>query len=69
LELKVWPEKKPDPLDKGLKQLDEYLQRLGLEQGVLVIFDRRAGAPPWAERSVFEQASTPSGRAVTLLRA
>jgi hypothetical protein len=69
VELKVWPAKKPDPLEKGLAQLDEYLARLGLESGVLVIFDRRPSAPPWAERSAFEQASTPSGRTVTVLRA
>jgi hypothetical protein len=66
LELKVWREDEADPLPKGLGQLDAYLERLGLEEGVLVIFDRRrkAGAPPR-----FEQAQTPSGRAVTVLRA
>jgi hypothetical protein len=68
-ELKVWAEKKPDPRDKGLEQLDAYLERLGLDHGVLVIFDRRKSAPPWAERSAFEQATTPTGRAVTILRA
>jgi hypothetical protein len=69
LELKVWTEKKPDPRDKGLEQLDAYLDRLGLDHGVLVIFDRRKNAPPWAERSAFEQAATPAGRPVTILRA
>ncbi|KAB8194219.1 hypothetical protein FH608_018795 [Nonomuraea phyllanthi] len=37
--------------------------------GVLVIFDRRPEAPPWRERGGFEQATTPSGRRVTVLRA
>jgi hypothetical protein len=35
---------------------------------VLVVFDRRAEAPPWKERGGFEQATTPSGRHVTVLR-
>jgi hypothetical protein len=34
-----------------------------------VIFDRRSAAPSLAERSGFADALTPSGRAVTLLRA
>jgi hypothetical protein len=68
LELKVWREHQADPLLEGLVQLDTYLERLGLEEGVLVIFDRRreAGGSP---RSRFEQASAPSGRKVTVLRA
>jgi hypothetical protein len=69
LELKVWVEKKPDPRDKGLEQLDAYLERLDLDHGALVLFDRRKSAPPWAERSAFEQAVSPAGRAVTILRA
>ncbi|WP_437725168.1 hypothetical protein [Sorangium sp. So ce861] len=69
LELKVWKDGVRDPLPKGLARLDEYLQRLGLATGVLVIFDRRAGAPSTEERTRFEEATTPSGRAVTVLRA
>ncbi|WP_437938551.1 AAA family ATPase [Sorangium sp. So ce341] len=69
LELKVWKDGVRDPLPKGLAQLDEYLQRLGLATGVLVIFDRRAGAPSTEDRTRFEEATTPSGRAVTVLRA
>jgi hypothetical protein len=47
-ELKVWRDrdKKGDPLGQGLTQLDEYLARLGLDEGVLVIFDGRSAAAP-----------------------
>jgi hypothetical protein len=70
-ELKVWRDrdKKGDPLGQGLTQLDEYLARLGLDEGVLVIFDGRNAAAPIEERTRFEQAQTPSGRRVTVLRA
>jgi hypothetical protein len=69
LELKVWRERQADPLPEGLSQLDGYLERLGLGEGVLVIFDRRpeAGDPRPPPR--FEQARTASGREVTVLRA
>jgi hypothetical protein len=71
LALKVWRDrdKKGDPLAQGLGQLDEYLGRLGLDEGVLVIFDARAAAAPVEERTRFEQAATPAGRRVTVLRA
>jgi hypothetical protein len=69
VELKVWRDKKADPRERGLAQLDEYLDQLGLDHGVLVLFDRRTDAPPHAERSAFEQATTPTGRTVTILRA
>ncbi|MDA0636927.1 hypothetical protein OUY22_26265 [Nonomuraea sp. MCN248] len=68
MELKVWRAGKDDPLSEGLSQLDGYLDRLSLTAGVLVIFDRRPEAPPWKERGCFEQAATPSGRQVTVLR-
>ncbi len=73
LELKVWRDKKPDPLGQGLSQLDEYLQRLQLDHGYLVIFDRRTerlteraatDTPP-----TLEQTTSPIGHRVTLLRA
>jgi hypothetical protein len=75
LELKVWRDKRPDPLDEGLRQLDEYLARLDLDHGVLVIFDRRNrrqgsssdDAPPI--QTAFEPARTAHDRAVTVLRA
>ena len=69
LELKVWRDKKPDPRDQGLAQLDDYLDRLGLDHGVLVLFDRRADAAPLPERIAFAPAHTPAGRPVTILRA
>ncbi|WP_206641668.1 ATP-binding protein [Nonomuraea polychroma] len=69
MELKVWRTGGDDPLPDGLAQLDRYLDRLSLPTGVLVIFDRRPEAPPWKERGGFEQATTPSGRQVTVLRA
>jgi hypothetical protein len=56
-------------LARGLAQLDGYLDRLSLGTGVLVVFDRRPEAPPIAERIRFEEATSPSGRPVTVLRA
>jgi len=70
LELKVWRSGRADPLSTGLTQLEAYLDRLGLDQGVLVVFDRRdeASSPP--ERTRFERAATPEhGWPVTVLRA
>lgn len=69
LELKVWHEGEADPLAKGLAQLDGYLDRLSLDTGVLVVFDRRREAAPWAERVSFTLAKTPAGRKATVLRA
>ncbi|TDE45189.1 ATP-binding protein [Nonomuraea mesophila] len=67
MELKVRRAGEHDPTPDGLAQLDRYLDRLTLSTGVLVIFDRRPEAPPWKERGGFEQATTPSGRQVTVL--
>jgi type II secretory pathway predicted ATPase ExeA len=69
IELKVWRDKRPDPLEKGLEQLDGYLARLGLETGWLVIFDRRINQPPIEERTTTESATTSRGRVVTVVRA
>ena len=69
IELKVWREGRPDPLPEGLKQLDEYLGRVGLDTGVLVLFDRRKAAAPIEERVREERAATPTGRPVRVLRA
>lgn len=69
IELKVWRDKKRDPLDDGLVQLGEYLTRLGLEQGFLVLFDRRSDAAELQERIAFDHGRTPEGYAVTVLRA
>jgi hypothetical protein len=69
LELKVWHPGKADPLRQGLTQLDGYLDRLGLDTGTLVIFDRRPDAPDLSERTQFDTATTPTARTVTVLRA
>lgn len=69
IELKVWAPGRPDPLARGLEQLEEYLERLGLDNGVLAIFDRRPEAPSIENRTRFEEARTPrQGLAVTVLR-
>ncbi|MFC4912392.1 hypothetical protein [Actinomadura gamaensis] len=68
-ELKVRTDRSGDPLEKGLGQLDGYLDDLGLDTGTLIVFDRRKNAPPIAVRSEIDAATTPSGRTVTLVRA
>ena len=68
LELKVWRDKKPDPLDAGLAQLDGYLERMRLDTGSLVIFDRRTERAPIAARLRVESAVSPAGRDVLVLR-
>jgi hypothetical protein len=69
IELKVWRDKRPDPLVKGLEQLDSYLARLGLTMGWLVIFDQRSHQPAIEERTTTEVKSTVNGRLVTVVRA
>jgi hypothetical protein len=69
LELKVWREKKRDPLERGLEQLEGYLERVGVKRGVLVIFDRRKEARPVEERVERSEVKTKKGLCVTLLRA
>ncbi|EYF03475.1 ATP-binding protein [Chondromyces apiculatus] len=67
MELKVWRRGQKDPRAQGLAQLDEYLTRLGLLRGMLVIFDARGKLARRTPR--FEEATTAGGRAVTILRA
>ncbi|MFI9845316.1 ATP-binding protein [Nonomuraea sp. NPDC051941] len=69
MELKVWRPGKRDPVDEGLAQLDRYLDRLDLDAGYLVVFDRRPEASPMEDRVRFDQDRTPAGRQVTVLRA
>lgn len=69
IELKVWRPGRADPLPEGLRQLDGYLDRLGLDHGTLVVFDRRPDAPPITERTRFSRERSPAGRTVTVLRA
>jgi hypothetical protein len=68
MELKVWREGRPDPLKAGVEQLDRYLAGLGLNTGWLIIFDRREGLPPIAERTTTEQTVSSAGRKVTVIR-
>ena len=69
MELKVWRDGESDPVDEGLAQLDEYLAGLGLDRGWLVVFDRRSGLPPIAQRTTVEAGATPQGRTVAVIRA
>ncbi len=69
LELKVRREGEADPTAKGLAQLDGYLDRLSLDTGVLVVFDRRPKIADIAVRTRFEPVTSPSGRPITVLRA
>ena len=50
IELKVWRDRRPDPLAEGLEQLTGYLDRLGLKRGTLVIFDDRSDVVPLQSR-------------------
>jgi hypothetical protein len=65
VEMKVWRQGQKSPLRQGLEQIDEYLARLGLRRGTLVIFDARTGLARRAPR--FEEATTAAGRRVTVL--
>ena len=68
IELKVWRDGTPDPLTEGLQQLDGYLAGLGLDSGWLVIFDRRSGQRPLAERLADSEKTSPARRRIRLLR-
>jgi hypothetical protein len=68
LEIKVRAAGDPDPLDEGLVQLDDYLDRLSLDTGTLVLFDRRPNAPSIVERTDLTEVTSPAGRAITLFR-
>lgn len=69
IEVKVWRDGLSDPIRDGIAQLDSYLQGLGQDTGWLVIFDQRSGQPPIAERTTTEEATTPSGRQISVIRA
>ena len=69
MELKVWRDGAPDPLAEGLEQLDGALAGLGLATGWLVIFDRRPGQPPIAERTGSSTVTSPAGRPIEVVRA
>jgi type II secretory pathway predicted ATPase ExeA len=69
IELKAWRDKRGDPMESGIEQLDSYLARLGVNFGWLVIFDLRAKALPINERLTTEVTTTKNGRSVTIVRA
>jgi len=68
MELKVWRQGRKDPLSEGLEQIDRYLAGLDLETGWLVIFDSRENLLPLSDRTCTEAATTPSGKAITVIR-
>lgn len=67
IELKVWREGRPDPLNEGLPQLSGYLARLGLDSGTLIIFDGRASTPPLPEQCTEEEIER-EGRRIRVVR-
>jgi type II secretory pathway predicted ATPase ExeA len=69
IELKAWRDKRGDPMESGIEQLDSYLARLGVNFGWLIIFDLRAKALPIGERLTTEVTTTKNGRSVTIVRA
>ena len=69
IELKVWREKKRDPQVEGIEQLESYLARLGLNEGWLLVFDRRKNALPMEERLSTQVVTTENQRAITVIRA
>ena len=64
---RLWRDKDGDPLDDGLRQLGEYLDRLGLDEGTLILFDQRSDAPPVTERCSRDELEH-GGRRITVLR-
>ncbi|MDZ7956914.1 MAG: ATP-binding protein [Aulosira sp. DedQUE10] len=69
IELKAWRDKRKDPMESGIEQLDSYLARLGVNFGWLIIFDLRAKALPIEERLTTEVTTTNNGRTITIVRA
>lgn len=50
IELKVWRDQAPNPVEAGVEQLAGYLERLSQQAGTLLIFDARTTAPPLPAR-------------------
>ncbi len=67
VELKVWRDKQGDPLEDGKDQLADYLERLDLPLGTLLIFDQRSDAPPLPKRISREELEH-RGRRLTVQR-
>ncbi|MCP4545444.1 MAG: ATP-binding protein, partial [bacterium] len=67
LELKVWRDRKGDPLKEGRRQLAGYLKKLDLDHGTLIVFNCRSDAPPFVER--YERTDVEEqGLRITVLR-
>ncbi len=65
VEIKVWRKGEANPLKKGLAQLDDYLQKLGMNRGTLVIFDARTKLAKQKVR--YEDTVTKKGRKVRVM--
>jgi hypothetical protein len=68
VEIKVWRESRENPEKQGLIQIEQYLNRLDLPEGFLVIFDQRAKAAEWESRMKTSTAKTASGRMIAVMR-
>jgi len=53
---------------EGLEQLDGYLAGLGLNNGWLVMFDRRTAQPPIAALTLSQGVSSPQGSGIQVVR-
>ena len=67
IEVKVQVDGRPDPVPKGLEQLDRYCESLRVDTGWLVVFDQRTGAPDAVQGT--SEVVTAGGRKVWLVRA
>jgi type II secretory pathway predicted ATPase ExeA len=67
IEIKVQVEGRPDPVPKGLEQLDRYCEGLRVDTGWLVVFDQRTGAPDAVQGT--SEVVTAGGRNVWVVRA
>jgi hypothetical protein len=65
VEIKVWRKRETNPLKKGLAQLDDYLAKLGMSRGTLVIFDARTKLAQQKVR--YEDTTTKKGRKVRVM--
>lgn len=62
IEIKVWRDKRADPMEEGLAQFDGDLKGLGVDTGWLVLFDSRTGQPPLPQRTRSAKSSDPLRR-------
>jgi hypothetical protein len=67
--VKVRRDREADPVPDGIGQVDDALDRLGIDAGWLVVFDRRTGLPPVSQRLSSSKEKTPEGREIVVIRA